>query len=146
MGKSVLCMNVGLPLSGKSTFTDTLTTWQIVCPDDIRLALGHEFYGPLEPVVWSIAETQVRALLERGAPRILVDATNITRWERSKWKRMSTEYDAICGAFLFKTPPGECIKRAELSDRQHMIPVIERMAKRQEAIDRGELLKTLRIT
>jgi predicted kinase len=117
-----------------------MQTWQIVCPDDIRTAMGHEFYGPIEPLVWAITETQVRASLIRDR-KVLVDATNITKNERRKWKRVAEEFSVPVRAFVFHTPITICMYRARVDERQHMIPVIERMAKKYEAITEDEAFK-----
>lgn len=130
----MLGMTVGLPLSGKSTWIDdTLHDWQIVCPDDIRLAFGHEFYAPIEPVVWAITETMVRSHLIHGN-RVLVDATNITVKERAKWKRIGEEYAVPVVAFVGFSKLTECIDRAARDDRYNMIPVIRRMMTRFEPV------------
>jgi predicted kinase len=110
------------------------------------LALGHEFFGPLEPVVWSVVETQVRALLTRGWPFLLIDATNITKWERARWKRLGDEFGVSrTVAHVFSTKPSECVERARDNSRVHMVPVIERMTKKQQAILPEEGIEVVRI-
>lgn len=137
-----LAIMVGLPLSGKSTtakswLTEGTGSYQLVCPDDIRLALGHEFFGPMEPVVWAIAETQARALLIRGLD-VLIDATNVTHWERSKWARLGREFGASLTAYEMNTPASVCIERAEAAQRSEMIPVINRMQDKRQWLNADE--------
>lgn len=132
-----LGFTVGLPLSGKSTYLDGILWAQKVCPDDVRLALGHEFYGPMEPVVWSIVETSVKAHLIRRQ-NVIVDATNITKWERSKWIRMAHEFYYHPVAYLAATHWTTCVERAKKDNKKHMIPVIFKMRDKAQPIEHSE--------
>jgi predicted kinase len=140
---------VGLPLSGKSTIAGVMAkgkyynstqSWgphyTIVCPDDVRMALyNQEFYGPTEPMTWGIIDVMARSLLLRGQS-IIVDATNLTEWERDNWIRLAERMDVDWEVCHIPTSKEECIQRAKDDRRDYMIPVIERLAKKFEPITR----------
>lgn len=133
---------VGLPLSGKSTWIDEYmkypgTHYHMVCPDDIRLGMGREFDLRIEPFVWAVAEAQVRALLERGLD-VVVDATNMTRWERKRWSDLGRQYGAELIAYRIGTMAEECIERAKKDDREYMVPIIEKMAGKYQWLNGDE--------
>ena len=119
-----LILTVGLPRSGKSTWA-MRKGHPIVNPDSIRLALHGQVYIPsMEPYVWAIAHTMVEALFLAGHDTAIVDATNGSAkrreaWESDNWK---------CFYQKFQTGKDECIERAKASNREDLIPVIERMA------------------
>lgn len=128
MGKPVLVLTVGLPRSGKSSWARK-TGWPIVCPDEIRLALhGQRFIATAEPTVWATAHLMVNALFGAGHNVVILDATNIAHKRRDEWKDLvwQRRYE------LFQTSKETCLKRAELSERLDLIPVIERMAESVE--------------
>ncbi|EMG36106.1 hypothetical protein PCS_03170 [Desulfocurvibacter africanus PCS] len=57
----------GLPGAGKSSVVvRAYPGWQVVCLDDLRLALGHEFKPETETMVLAIAEAMVRSHLLGG--------------------------------------------------------------------------------
>lgn len=131
--KQTLIMTVGLPRSGKSTWTQT-SPFPIVNPDSIRLALhGQRFVALAEPYVWAIAKTMVRALFLAGHTTVLLDATNTTKARRDEWicKDWETKYK------VFNTSEGECIRRA--GDDKELIEVIKKMADKFEGLDDSEL-------
>jgi predicted kinase len=141
---------VGLPLSGKSTMIDQIKKqpwsdhYTIVCPDDVRLALsGNEFHFPAEKFVWATVDLMARSLLIRGQ-KIIVDATNKTKWERNQWVKLAKEFDASYMFLVEDTPADECIKRARADNREEMVEVIENMAEKFEPLDEEEL-KTIYI-
>lgn len=146
-----IVMMVGLPLSGKSTYIDQFkqkpaskigpdNSYTIVCPDDVRLALGFEFHKPMENFVWATVETMARALLLRGQ-NIVVDATNLTRYSRKLWINLAKEYKAELQVIIIDTPVEECVGRSEDTNRWQMIPVIRRMHNGREDVTKDELKK-----
>lgn len=148
MSNLKIVMMVGLPLSGKSTYIDKLNkkplsrigvddSYTIVCPDDVRLALGFEFHKPLENFVWAIVETMSRALLLRGQ-NIVVDATNLTEYSRRLWIDLAKQYQAKVEVFAVTTSAEECIQRAIDSNRRNMIPIIKRMSETSQPVSHEE--------
>lgn len=112
--KVLICM-MGLPRSGKSTWARThwgLTPFPIVNPDSIRLAVhGQQFYGPAEPLIWSMARIFVRSLFYAGHNYVVLDATNTTRARRDDWK--SSEWTTC---FMeIKADLDLCLERAKES-------------------------------
>jgi predicted kinase len=127
-----LIMTVGLPRSGKSTWT-RLQNLPIVNPDSIRLGLhGQRFIGQMEPYVWAIAQTMLRALFLAGHEKVILDATNTTKARREAWvsKDWITLYKVV------PTTVEECIRRA--GDDTIMVEVINRMATQFEPLDPEE--------
>lgn len=113
---------VGLPRSGKSTWSRRQGV-PIVNPDSIRLAIhGQAFYGPAEDMVWTIAKLMVRSLFLAGHTQVILDATNITQGRRERFK--SKEWSNVY--VLCATPPLECIQRAD--GNKELIDAITRMA------------------
>jgi predicted kinase len=67
----------------------------------------------------------IEALFLAGHTHVILDATSVTeelrkRWVSQKWKTRWKNFD---------TSREECIRRAELTNDNVIIPVIERMAK-----------------
>jgi predicted kinase len=120
---NTLILTVGLPRSGKSTWAKS-TGLPIVNPDAIRLALhGHNYITDAEPMVWVIAKYMVRALFLSGHNEVILDATNLTKKRRDEWiGPWNIEYKLFT-----HVSKEECIKRAINSNREDLIPVIERM-------------------
>lgn len=96
----------------------------MVNPDSIRLSLhGQAFVKSAEVFVWAIAHKMVEALFLAGHADVVLDATNITPQYRNEW--LSDDWE--CRFLYFDTPKEECIRRAISSDKEYLIPVIERM-------------------
>lgn len=121
----VLLLTVGLPRSGKSTWS-MKTGYPVVNPDSIRLALhGQAFYAPAEAFVWATAHLMVAALFRAGHKVVVLDATNISRRRRQEWRSA----DWSCGYVCFMTEKDECIRRAYANNQPELVPIIERMAR-----------------
>lgn len=135
-----LILTVGLPRSGKTTIALKMGC-PIVSPDAIRLSLhGQVFYPDAEPMVWTIAKIMVASLFEVGHPTVILDACNITHKRRKEWH--STKWDTTC-RFVYpiyddiKMQKITCQNRVVLTNREDLIPVIERMATEFEPIDKA---------
>ena len=118
-----LVLTVGLPRSGKSTWSRKQNC-PIVNPDSIRLALyGGTFKEEAEPMVWSMALYMVRALFYAGHSKIILDATNITKERRVFWENefWDVEYHYL------NTPKDICIERARREGNETLVPIIEKM-------------------
>lgn len=120
--EKTLIMTIGLPYSGKSTWAKS-THLPMVNPDSIRLALhGQRFLYEAESMVWSIAEYMVKSLFIAGHHSVILDAMNITRERRKKWRNNNWNIRHV----LFLTDYNECIKRAKENNYDNIIPVIEK--------------------
>lgn len=97
----ILAIFTGLPGSGKSTVARELKTnrrFYVISSDAIRLALNagvyprelNGEYQQLEPVTWELVGLGVRRLLEDGQ-NVGVDATNLTKFERARWRNFARE-------------------------------------------------------
>jgi len=132
--KPVLIGTVGLPRSGKSSMAKAHGA-PIVCPDAIRLALHGEAYSQrAEPFVWAIAKTMVRALFLAGHGVVILDATNNTRKRRDMW--VDEQWDTFWK--VIDTGKDTCIARARETDREYIIPIIEKMALEHEPLNSDE--------
>jgi predicted kinase len=128
MSNSVLIVTVGLPRSGKSTWS-IMQECPVVNPDSIRLALhGRRFEALAEPFVWAIAKVMVRALFLAGHIRVILDATNTTRKRRDEWR----SEDWVTYFKVFTTPRTACLERA--GSDEELKAVIESMALRAEPL------------
>ncbi len=128
----ILIATVGLPRSGKSTWS-RIQTWPIVNPDSVRLAIhGERFNVQAEPFVWLVVKTMIRALFLAGHQVVILDATNTTRKRRDDLR--STEWETHFK--LVDTPVEICLQRA-ISDDE-IIPVIKRMAAQYEPLTEDE--------
>jgi|TARA_Y100000310_G_C20395191_1_gene674755 predicted kinase len=127
MNPNTLILMRGLPYSGKTTWA-LRQGHPIVCPDAIRLALGHRFRAENEPLVWGIAKTMVLSLFLAGHTTVIVDATNTTQKRVDEWQSDSWRVE-IQEIFTDKE---ECIARAKRAGDERILPVIERMASQFE--------------
>lgn len=76
----------------------------------------------------------INSLFIAGHETVLFDATNITRKRREVLKGIGYK-------IVFKqinTPKEICINRAKLSDREDLIPVIERMCLEYDILQNDE--------
>lgn len=129
-----LIVTVGLPRSGKSSWARTMKL-PIVNPDSIRLAIhGRRFYLRAEGLVWATVEVMVRALFLAGHQDVILDATNVSRKRRDRWRSedWATEFKVIA------TDPVTCIGRAVAEKDWDIIPVIERMRDEYEPLGADE--------
>lgn len=135
----LLICTVGLPRSGKSTWS-LKQGFPIVNPDSIRLSIhGHPFIKEAEPLVWAVTELMVKSLFKAGHTRVILDACNSTRARRDEWVRP----DEWTTAFIqFSTPVEVCEKRALDGNRPDLVKVINDMFFRWETVQCDERLYT----
>ena len=96
----------------------------IVCPDSIRLALhGQPFASGAEPIVWATAELMVKALFLSGHENVILDATNTSAGRRLRWH--STDWDIEY--VILPTDHLTCLRRAQATNQNYLIPVINNM-------------------
>lgn len=126
--RKVLIMTVGLPRSGKSSWTKEVTDnnpeIKSVNPDEIRKQLGcYPFVPEREPEVWAETHRQIEELLKTH-DKVILDSTNLTKSKRAEWEYLGVD---IVG-FNFTTSVDECIKRAIATNQEYLVPVIRKMA------------------
>lgn len=132
---NVLVCTVGLPRSGKSTWSKK-TAWPIVCPDAIRLALhGKLFDLEREPEVWAAAKLMVKALFLAGNRFVVVDATHVKADWRDQWK--SDDWRTYFK--VFDTAKDVCLERAKAEGCTDLIEPIERLAGQREDLRADEV-------
>ena len=110
-----LILTLGVAGSGKSTFVNerinnAIEPFQLICLDDIRLALGDVYNERTEPVVRMITDVIGRTFMERGL-HIIVDSTCTSKYIAEKWCELAKEYNYRTSAYLIDTPFEVCIKR-----------------------------------
>jgi len=126
-----LILTVGLPRSGKSTWSaaQTANGCVVVNPDSIRLALhGQPHLPEREQEVWHIAHIMVESLFLAGHNTVILDATNLTNKRRAEW--ISDKWNTSCVSLFANA--AICKQRALDSGKEYLVPVIERMAKHIE--------------
>jgi predicted kinase len=123
-GERRLIATVGLPRSGKSTWSRANGA-PVVNPDSIRHALyGQDWYLPAEPWIWAIAGTMVEALFLAGHQTVILDATMNTRWKR---QQVIDRHGKYVVWKVFHTPAEVCRERARALGQEDLIPAIDKM-------------------
>lgn len=103
----------GLPGAGKSSVVARdYVGLQVVCLDDLRLALGNVFNPAMETVVLAHAEIAVRAALIGGRD-VVVDDTHTTVDNALRWMRMGRDFGAEVVLHRVRCDVQECIRRRE---------------------------------
>lgn len=125
---------VGLPASGKSTFTKTLKNCVVVSSDEIR----EQLFGSAEcqdnpKLVFDTARKRIAEALKNNK-NVIFDATNINH----KARKLTLNFDAYQVAIFFTTSAEECKKRNAQRERHVPESVIDRMADRLIAPTIGE--------
>lgn len=134
---NILTLTVGLPRSGKSTWSRQQGV-PVVCPDAIRLALhGQVFVAAAEPYVWAIARTMVAALFGAGHTRVILDATNTTKARRREWMPCDAPWWVRYREFYASAEM--CVERALANGREDLPPIINGMASRFEPLESWEI-------
>jgi predicted kinase len=128
-----LIMLIGLPRSGKSTYTKNLVEESrggvaVISADTIRKILyGQCFYADGEPLMWSIRDVFLKSLMESGTD-IVIDETNINYKNRGKAIGLALKHGYEVDAVWIETPVKICEERAMDTAQSELIPVINRMA------------------
>lgn len=133
MAKTLIC-TMGLPRCGKSTWARN-QPFPVLSPDAIRLALhGQRFWGPGEKMVWALVPMMIRTLFESGNDTIILDATNVSRWQRDQWQ--SAEWDTVF--HHIDTPADVCVVRAIATEQPDVVEVIADMVEKFEPLEEDE--------
>lgn len=126
---------MGFSRSGKSTWSRK-QGFPIVEPDAIRLELYNQiFWGPGERMVWTVVDLMIRSLFRGGNETVILDATNIQRWQRDQWQ--SDIWETVF--HYVDTGADVCTVRAYRNDRSDLVEVIEKMEKQFEPLETDEL-------
>ena len=117
---------VGLPASGKSTYTEAHKECVVVSTDAIR----EELLGSAEnqergAEVFAEAHRRVAQALAEGHD-VIIDATNVTRKARKQWTAHKARHVAVYVA----TDKEECKRRNAQRQRHVPTDVIDRMSQR----------------
>jgi len=109
-----LILTLGVAGAGKSTLVNELLSsnkkLQVLCLDDIRLALGDIYDIRTEPVVRMIADVMGRTFMERKLP-FIVDSTCTSIKIAEMWIRLAAEYGYKTHGIHLDTPFDVCCER-----------------------------------
>ncbi len=121
-----LILTVGLPRSGKSTWSAS-KGFPVVNPDSIRIAMhGRDFIKEMEWMIWGTARTMVKSLFFAGHKTVILDSTAISRKVRDEWQNDFWEVKFMDFRDVSVT---ECVRRANEEGKTRLGEVILRMAK-----------------
>lgn len=129
---NVLHVMVGISGCGKSTYAKSLadsTNSVIVETDGIRKELtGNESDQSVNDLVFKIARNRVDEQLKKG--NCIIDATNLTPWERKSWVEIASKNNCAISAYVFNVDVE--IAKARNSQRSRQVPehVIEKQSKK----------------
>lgn len=123
-----IVLAVGLPGSGKSTYLERLGA-HALSSDAIRELLADDATDQtIHDRVFATLRYLLRHRLAIGRPVSYIDATNITRKDRSTWISVAQESNCAINALYFDTPLDVCLARNRLRDRRVPEEVVREMA------------------
>ncbi|MDQ0339693.1 putative kinase [Caldalkalibacillus uzonensis] len=130
---------VALPRSGKSTYVaQHFGALPKVSADQLRLLIhGRRFWAEKEHEVWRVRDIMLKALMEQQLD-VVIDETNVTRKNRRPMLKLARTYGYNAVAIVINTPVEICKQRAIQSNQEDLLPVIEEMAQRYEAVTEEE--------
>jgi len=129
-----IILMIGLPRSGKSTWVkNNKTTEVVISADDIRyLVYNQRFWGEGEPLMWSVRGMMLKYLMQQGVD-IIIDETNTTKERRKPIIKMAKKFGyEIIGNTVEGVLIDECVKRADKTGQEDLIPIIKAMAEKFE--------------
>ena len=130
----------GLPGSGKSSYVNKTALErgaQMVCPEDMRRALGHRYFGPIEPMVHAMVMAQARAHMLRGIADVMLDETGARAAHVRKWKGVAEAHGYKARLVFLDTPFEVCRARRGM-DPAYPLHRIDAEAERLEK-DKAEI-------
>lgn len=104
---------LGLPGSGKSTYVTSQLVpkgVQVICADDMRLAHGHKYYGPLENQIHGLLYTMARAQMIRGLD-VVIDECTVRASYVQRWLRLADDMQYEVKVIYVDTPIDVCKQR-----------------------------------
>jgi predicted kinase len=131
--RPLICLLVGLPGSGKSTWLEQLGVVPL-SSDAIRgILIDDPANQSIHGRVFSTIRFLLRHRLELRRPVTYVDATNLTRKERRPYVKTADLYDADIEAVFFDTPIETCMERN--ARRHRVVPeaAIQELARKLRA-------------
>jgi predicted kinase len=123
---------VGLPGSGKSTYAAALNV-PVLSSDAIRLLLADdERDQTIHTRVFATLRYLLIQRLEIHRPITYIDATHLTRAERSPYLQIAREHKAEIDAVFFRVPLDVCLERNRNRARQVPEDILAAMAGKLE--------------
>jgi predicted kinase len=123
---------VGLPGSGKSTYAAALNV-PVLSSDAIRLLLADdERDQTIHARVFATLRYLLIQRLEIHRPITYIDATHLTRAERSPYFQIAREHKAEIDAVFFPVPLDVCLERNRHRARQVPEDILATMAGKLE--------------
>jgi predicted kinase len=132
-----IILTIGLPGSGKSTYVNNnfikiKADYQILCLDDMRLAMGDVFNRKTEDIIIAMHNIMARAFMERGLSMV-IDSTNISKKVVEYWRESVDEYEYDMKGIFFDIPIEECMRR-KVGTNKLTVEVYERMYRQLEEL------------
>ena len=125
-----IVLAIGLPGSGKSAYFARRGITPLSSDLLRRLLWGDETDQRLPHFVFGALRYLLRSRLLSGARVTYVDATNITRRDRSHFFRLAAQFGCAVDALYFNTPLEVCLARNRRRPRRVPDAAIRRMAAR----------------
>ena len=110
---ATLYIMLGLPGSGKSHYVKEVLVpkgVQVICADDVRLAHGHRFYGPLESQIHGMLYTLTRAHMIRGLDVVIDEAITRASYVQ-RWTRLAKDMGYAIKIIYLNVPKTICMER-----------------------------------
>ncbi|MCU0226121.1 MAG: AAA family ATPase [Bryobacterales bacterium] len=140
-----IVLAIGLPASGKSTWFAAQGV-QPLSSDGLRLLLLDDEQDQSNPrVVFSTLRWLVRRRLDLRRPVTYIDATHLTRWERSPYLAMARLYACQVEALWFDEELETCLRRNAARARVVPEAAIRRMQARLQTPTLEEGFSVIRI-
>lgn len=126
---------IGLPASGKSTYATEVKPDLILSSDKIREELyGDESRQGNPAEVFSVLYERMEKAIDNGngSEHIIIDATNMSKRDRSKAIEIAKGGNHIIRAVVMDTPIAVCIRRNDARERKVPDFVFDRMLRKYE--------------
>ena len=123
---------IGLPASGKSTYAAEEGSL-VLSSDKIREELyGDESIQGNPAKVFFILYGMMEEAINDGAKHIIIDATNMSKRDRSKAIEIAKGGNHIVRAVVMDTPIAVCVRRNDARERKVPDFVFDRMLRKYE--------------